>query len=447
MRIGAIVEYDGSAFSGWQRQVDARSVQAVVEEAFSKVAGEAITVTVAGRTDAGVHALAQVIHFDTNAARSAHNWVRGAVSNLPPDVAVLWADRIADDFHARYAATGRHYHYVIRNRSVRPAVLTGQVTHEYRPLNVERMQTAAQGLLGTHDFNAFRSAECQAKHAVRELRALEISRRGEYVVIHAYANAFLHHMVRNLAGVLIAIGAGERAPDWAREVLDSCLSDPGILACGEISRQCDESMRTRVKICGITRVEDGVAAAEAGADAIGLVFVSKSPRLVSISRARAIADALPPFVTVVGLFVDAVPDRVRDALNDVRIDLLQFHGNEEPGDCRGFQRPYIKAIAMRDDVDVVAEVTRFTDAAGLLLDAYVAGKLGGTGQKFDWTRVPPDLKRPIILAGGLSPANVASAVEAVHPYAVDVSTGVELSKGIKDPKKIRAFIQAVRSAE
>jgi len=206
-------------------------------------------------------------------------------------------------------------------------------------------------------------------------------------------------------------------------------------------------MRTRIKICGITRVEDGIAAADAGADAIGLVFVSKSPRFVSTSRARAITDALPPFVTVVGLFVDAVPDRVRDTLNDVRIDLLQFHGHEEPGDCRGFQRSYIKAIAMRDDVDVAAESARFADAAGLLLDAYVAGEPGGTGQKFDWARVPRDLKRPIILAGGLTPANVASAVSEVRPYAVDVSTGVELSKGIKDPKKIRDFIQAVRSAE
>jgi len=221
MRIGAIVEYDGSAFSGWQRQPHARSVQAVVEEAFSKVAGEPVAVTVAGRTDAGVHALAQVIHFDTVAERNSYSWVRGAGTHLPPDVTVLWADRVAADFHARYAATGRHYHYVILNRPVRPALLARQITHEYRSLDVGRMQTAAQGLLGTHDFNAFRSAECQAKDAVRELRALDVSRRGDYVVIHAYANAFLHHMVRNLAGVLIAIGAGERSPDWAREVLES----------------------------------------------------------------------------------------------------------------------------------------------------------------------------------------------------------------------------------
>ena len=206
-------------------------------------------------------------------------------------------------------------------------------------------------------------------------------------------------------------------------------------------------MRTRIKICGITRIEDGVAAAEAGADAIGLVFVPKSPRFVSISRARAITDALPPFVTVVGLFVDAVPDRVRDALNEVRIDLLQFHGREEPGDCRGFQRPYIKAIAMGEQVDVGAEAARFADAAGLLLDAYVSDVAGGSGQVFDWNRIPHDLNRPIIVAGGLTPRNVADVVRLVHPYAVDVSTGVEMSKGIKDPGKIRAFIEAVRNAE
>lgn len=221
MRIGAIIEYDGFAFSGWQRQVDARSVQSVVEDAFSQVAGERIEVTVAGRTDAGVHASAQVVHFDTGAERSRYSWVRGTVSNLPPDVAVRWADGVDSAFHARYAATGRHYHYVILNRPVRPALLAGRVTHEYRSLDVMRMQQAAAYLLGTHDFNAFRSAECQAKHAVRELRALDVTRRGEYVVLHAYANAFLHHMVRNLAGVLIAVGAGDRAPEWAREVLES----------------------------------------------------------------------------------------------------------------------------------------------------------------------------------------------------------------------------------
>jgi len=206
-------------------------------------------------------------------------------------------------------------------------------------------------------------------------------------------------------------------------------------------------MRTRVKICGITRVEDGVAAAAAGADAIGLVFVPKSPRFVSTSRARAIAEAMPPFVTIVGLFVDAVPDRIRETLNEVRIDLLQFHGREEPGDCRGFHRPYVKAVAMHDDVDVVSEAARYADAAGLLLDAYVSGEAGGTGHVFDWKRVPRDLNRPIIVAGGLTPQNVTEVVRQAHPYAVDVSTGVEISKGIKDPGKIRAFIEAVHKAE
>ncbi len=221
MRIAAILEYDGSNFSGWQRQEDARSVQQCVEEALSKVANEPIAVTVAGRTDAGVHALAQVIHFDTTAARNGHSWVRGAVSNLPDDVALLWAEEVDAGFHARFSATGRRYHYVILNRLIRPTYLRGRVTWEYRLLDVAAMRESAKYLIGTHDFSSFRSAECQAKSPVRELRDLEVERHGEFVHIRVYANAFLQHMVRNIAGVLMDIGAGERKPGWAKAVLEA----------------------------------------------------------------------------------------------------------------------------------------------------------------------------------------------------------------------------------
>lgn len=221
MRIAAILEYDGSRFSGWQSQEQGRTIQAEVERALSKVADEPIRVTVAGRTDAGVHALAQVIHFDTNAERSSYSWVRGANSNLPPEIALRWAAEVDASFHARFAATGRHYRYLVLNRSVRPTYLAGRVTHEYRPLDAARMRQAAVLLVGTHDFTSFRSIECEAKSPLRELRALEVARDGEFVRIHAYANAFLHHMVRNLSGVLLAIGAGEREPGWAREVLEA----------------------------------------------------------------------------------------------------------------------------------------------------------------------------------------------------------------------------------
>jgi tRNA pseudouridine38-40 synthase len=221
MRIAAIIEYDGSRFSGWQRQDLGRTVQSVVEEALSQVADETIQVTAAGRTDAGVHALGQVIHFDTSAARSNYSWVRGANSNLPHEVALLWAGPVGEGFHARYSATGRHYHYVILNRSVRPTYLAQRVTHEFRPLAVASMRAAAQHLLGQHDFTSFRSAECQAKSPVRELRGLEVTRQGDTVHIRAHANAFLQHMVRNIAGVLLTVGAGERAPPWVKEVLEA----------------------------------------------------------------------------------------------------------------------------------------------------------------------------------------------------------------------------------
>jgi phosphoribosylanthranilate isomerase len=206
-------------------------------------------------------------------------------------------------------------------------------------------------------------------------------------------------------------------------------------------------MRTRVKICGITRVEDGLAAARAGADAVGLVFETRSPRRVGIEQARGIAARLPPFVAVVGLFVDAAPEQVREALGALRLDLLQFHGSETPDYCRQFAKPFIKAIPMREGVDLHEAGRAFADAAALLLDTHVAGIAGGSGQVFDWSRIPHDLAKPVILAGGLTPANVAEAVRTVRPYAVDVSSGVEAAKGIKDAGKIAAFIEAVRNAE
>lgn len=221
MRIAAIIEYDGSNFSGWQRQDQARTVQAAVEAALSQLADETIQVTAAGRTDAGVHASGQVIHFDTRAARRDYSWVRGTNSYLPADVALIWAGPVADDFHARYSATGRHYHYVIFNRAIRPTYLARRVTHEYRPLEVARMRDAAKNLLGEHDFTSFRAAECQAKNPVRELRALDITRQGDMIHIRAHANAFLQHMMRNIAGVLMAVGAGEREPAWTQQVLEA----------------------------------------------------------------------------------------------------------------------------------------------------------------------------------------------------------------------------------
>jgi tRNA pseudouridine38-40 synthase len=220
-RIAAIVEYDGSGFCGWQWQDGAPSVQAAVERALSQVADEPVRVTTAGRTDAGVHASAQVIHFDTQARRRDYAWLRGANSNLPESVALLWAGEVSPEFHARFAATGREYHYVILNRPTRPTYLARRVTHEYRALDAVRMQAAVQWLTGTHDFSSFRAMQCQAKSPVRTLRELTVTRHGDFVVIKAEANAFLHHMVRNLAGVLMDIGAGEREPSWAQEVLEA----------------------------------------------------------------------------------------------------------------------------------------------------------------------------------------------------------------------------------
>jgi phosphoribosylanthranilate isomerase len=202
-------------------------------------------------------------------------------------------------------------------------------------------------------------------------------------------------------------------------------------------------MRTRIKICGITRRGDAQAAVAAGADALGFVFHAESPRCVTVDAAARVARSVPPFVTLVALFVDALPDLVNTVIAEVGPDLLQFHGSESPALCGGFGRPYIKAVRMRDDVDLRAAAREYREARGLLLDSYVPGAPGGTGTAFAWDRIPRDLDRPIVLAGGLTPENVGAAIAAARPYAVDVSSGVESAPGIKDAEKIAAFVAAV----
>lgn len=203
-------------------------------------------------------------------------------------------------------------------------------------------------------------------------------------------------------------------------------------------------MRTRVKICGLSREQDIRAAVDAGADAIGLVFYAPSPRYVDIRQASQLASSVPPFVTVVGLFVNAEQTVIEDVLHKVRIDLLQFHGDEPAVFCEQFTRPYIKALRVGDDTDIAAYAEQYSSARALLLDTYQAGKPGGTGEVFNWKMIPAEVSLPIILAGGLTPDNVAAAIQQVQPYAVDVSGGVEQAKGIKDTNKIHAFMKEVQ---
>ena len=215
------IEYDGSAFMGWQRQVHAgRTVQAAVEEALAKVADYPVEVVCAGRTDAGVHASGQVIHFDTEAKRDLRGWLLGTNSNLPPDVSATWVQEMRPDFHARFKAIARQYRYVILNRETRPALSRAELTWTHRPLELGSMQAAGSNLIGRHDFSAFRSVECQAKQPVRTLKRLDVRREGERVIVDAVADGFLHHMVRNIVGVLLEVGQGKRAPGWSREVLE-----------------------------------------------------------------------------------------------------------------------------------------------------------------------------------------------------------------------------------
>lgn len=203
-------------------------------------------------------------------------------------------------------------------------------------------------------------------------------------------------------------------------------------------------MRTRVKICGITRVEDALCAVQHGADAIGLVFYPPSPRNVSVAQANEIVQQIPAFVSVVGLFVNADIKDIKKVLSYLSLDLLQFHGDETPEDCSQFGLPYLKAIRVRPDTNLLQCAQDFADAKALLLDTYTEGIAGGTGQVFDWNLIPKNLNKPVILAGGLNAQNVAQAIKQVKPYAVDVSGGVEIAKGIKDEVKVADFMREVR---
>ena len=216
------IEYDGSQYHGWQLQShDPRTVQAEVEAALSRIADQPVRVICAGRTDSGVHATAQVVHFDAPCWRDKRAWIQGANSYLPRDIRVLWCHFVADDFHARFRAQSRRYLYVINNRRVRPAIMTEQLTWERRPLDAEAMHAAAQYLPGERDFSSFRASHCQALTAFRSVHHLRVKRVADLIIIDIKANAFLYHMVRNIAGVLIDIGRGDREPEWAREVLDA----------------------------------------------------------------------------------------------------------------------------------------------------------------------------------------------------------------------------------
>ena len=218
-RIAVGIEYDGSGFAGWQQQVEAPSIQQVVQQALARVCDHPVQVVAAGRTDAGVHARGQVGHFDSDAGRSERALLLGANTCLPPTVALRWVRHVPDHFHARYAALARTYRYCILNRGGRSALVAGRAAFHYRPLAVEPMREAARLLLGYHDFTSLRAAQCQARSPLRELRALQIERKGDFLIFEVTANAFLHHMVRNIAGLLMHIGQGEAPPQHAAEVL------------------------------------------------------------------------------------------------------------------------------------------------------------------------------------------------------------------------------------
>ena len=246
MRIALGLEYDGTPFQGWQSQPGGRTVQDALEAALGAIAGEPVRVTCAGRTDTGVHARAQVVHFDTLVDRPDSAWAKGVNRHLPPQIAVLWAAKVADDFHARFAAQKRRYDYFLLNRPIRSALETSRMGWFHLPLDLETMRAGARHLTGEHDFSAFRSSECQAKSPIRTISRLDIVRRGDVFQFTLEANAFLHHMVRNIVGTLVYIGKGKHAPGWAAELLASrarALAAPTFSPCGLYLSQIDYDAR------------------------------------------------------------------------------------------------------------------------------------------------------------------------------------------------------------
>ena len=262
MRIALGVEYDGSAFRGWQIQPGGGTVQDALQAALGEIAGQPVSVVCAGRTDAGVHATAQVVHFDTDLKRPLTAWVRGVNTFLPPAVAVRWAQPVSDGFHARFSAFGRCYRYLLINRAQRTGVWHGRAGWYHHPLDVSLMQTAAARLLGEHDFSAFRAADCQAKSPVKLMRRAEVRRLGDLIAFDFEAGAFLHHMVRNLVGSLVYVGQGKHPPAWMSELLDSAdrrLAAPTFSAAGlYLAGVCYESK------WGLPATEDAFLAALAG---------------------------------------------------------------------------------------------------------------------------------------------------------------------------------------
>lgn len=219
MRIALGIEYDGAQFFGWQRQRDVATVQECLEAALTQVANHKVDVFCAGRTDAGVHGTGQVVHFDTESVRGERGWTMGINANLPDAIAVTWMKEVPDDFHARFSATARRYKYVIYNEKLRPGILNKGLSHYHMPLNADDMQQAAQCLLGENDFSSFRAAQCQSNSPNRFVHFVNVTRKGSYIVIDIKANAFVHHMVRNIAGSLIAVGKGDKPVEWIAEVL------------------------------------------------------------------------------------------------------------------------------------------------------------------------------------------------------------------------------------
>ena len=450
MRIALGLEYDGSAFCGWQTQPGGCAVQDHLQAGLAQIAGHPIEVTAAGRTDAGVHATSQVVHFDTQADRDDNAWVRGTNSTLTPALRVLWSLGVPDDFHARYSARSRMYRYVLLNEPVAPAVMRGRVGWYHRPLDLGAMREATQILEGEHDFSSFRDAQCQAKSPLRNLQQASVEQAGNLFVF-TFRNAFLHRMVRNMMGCLVygcrsispdgwglifARDGGRprpRSPDglylsgvgvFPRSVFPSSAKYPADRT--RAHQICTQGPETRGRRGGRRPTRSGSCSSRSRVR-------DRGAREKSFDAA-AVRDT--------GTLRECEATEIRAILKEVP-SACNSRANEGAF-CSKFGVPYVRAVRMEEGVDLVEYRHRFSGAKALMVDAHVPGQRGGTGQVFDWAKLPSKHPAPLILSGGLTAGNVGRAIREVRPWAVDVSSGVESSRGVKDPAKIIEFIRSVR---
>jgi len=451
LRLALTLAYDGLSFDGWQTQPSGNTVQDHLESALTQMAGHRVSTVCAGRTDAGVHGLGQVVHFDTQTSRPVSAWVRGVNSHLPESIAVLSAQSVRDDFHARFDALERCYRYYVAGAPTRHPLTIGRAGWVHRDIDLAPMREAAQALVGKHDFSSFRSAQCQAATPVRTINRIELTGSPQMLCIRLLAG-HRKSCSRVTARAALRHLVGKACISNRCVILTKIRSFPRLIRACLISEptQLMTTAKTSIKFCGLVRAEDVQFAAQLEVNALGLMFYEKSSRLIDLDTARQLRALMPSWITCVGLFVNSPPDQVKAYSSALGLDVVQFHGDETHQICQESLlpgQPYWRAIRVREQADLVNSWSNYPDAKAFVLDAYSEG-FGGSGHQFDWSLIPADRPESLIMSGGLDSHSVVEVIEQIAPFGVDVSSGIQgEDPRMKDHRKMQAFVDAVAQTD